>query len=224
MCHAARVGSVALLGDWLSYRFAATFSCPVLSMKSVCVFCGSQTGHNSVYEQTAQELGQLLASRGIRLIYGGGNIGLMGIVADAVLDAGGQVIGVIPHALAEKEVAHLGLTELMLVESMHDRKAKMADLAEGFIAMPGGFGTFEEFCEVLTWNQLGIHTKPCGVLNVAGFYNPFIELLDRALAEGFLRSQHRQLVCVSDRPEDLLNQMGHSPSASGDKWLSPRES
>src|ERR1051326_7718022 len=148
------------------------------SIQRICVFCGSSRGGNPVYAEAARRLGAALAERGIGLVYGGGQIGLMGIVADAVMAAGGEGIGGIPEALALKEVAHEGLTELRVVGSMHERKALMADLAHAFIAMPGGFGTFEEFCEIVTWAQLGMHTKPCGLLNVNGFYDPLLALFD----------------------------------------------
>src|SRR3712207_3382260 len=154
-------------------------------MKRICVFCGSNPGANSVYLETAQKVGEFLAQNNIELVYGGGRVGLMGTVADAVLAEGGKVIGIIPDALATREVAHAGLTELHVVSSMHERKAMMADLAEGFIALPGGFGTFEEFCEIITWAQLGIHEKPCGLLNVAGYYNSLESLFDHATSEQF---------------------------------------
>jgi uncharacterized protein (TIGR00730 family) len=155
-------------------------------MKRICVFCGSNAGHAPIYRAEAEKLGQLLAARGIELVYGGGNIGLMGAVADACLAAGGTVIGVIPEALVGKEVAgrhvdHRALTRIEVVDSMHTRKARMAELADGFIALPGGFGTFEEFCEILTWGQLGFHAKPMGLLNVNGFYDPLLGLFDHAV-------------------------------------------
>ena len=140
-----------------------------MNFRRICVFCGSNSGTNPAYRDAAVAMGRLLASRGIELVYGGGNIGLMGVLADTVLEAHGRVIGVIPESLMAKEVGHGGLTELRIVQSMHERKALMADLSDGFIAMPGGFGTFEEFCEVVTWSQLGIHAKPCGLLNVRGY-------------------------------------------------------
>jgi uncharacterized protein (TIGR00730 family) len=159
-------------------------------MKRICVFCGANAGNNPRYRAEAEQLGRLLAARGIELVYGAGNIGLMGAVADACLEAGGTVIGVIPEALMGKEVAgrpvdHRALTRIEVVDSMHTRKARMAELADGFIALPGGFGTFEEFCEVLTWGQLGFHTKPMGLLNVNGFYDPLLALFDHAVSEGF---------------------------------------
>src|SRR5262245_21660092 len=138
------------------------------AMKSVCVFCGSNLGDKPIYREMAAQVGRRLAALGLTLVYGGGNVGLMGVLADAALEAGGRVIGIIPQALADWEVAHAGLTELVIVQSMHERKARMADAADAFLALPGGFGTFEEFCEVLTWSQLGLHKKPCGLLNVGG--------------------------------------------------------
>ncbi|MCA9030266.1 MAG: TIGR00730 family Rossman fold protein [Planctomycetaceae bacterium] len=193
-------------------------------MKSLCVFCGSSTGSNPVFQQAAVRLAEEIVRREMRLVYGGGNIGLMGIVADAVLAGGGEVLGVIPHALARREVAHANLTELILVESMHERKARMAQMADGFIAMPGGFGTFEEFCEVLTWNQLGIHTKPCGLLNVEGFYDSLIALFDHARDQKFLRPQHRDIVVVDSAPDRLIDQMLAMKTTTVEKWLNENQS
>lgn len=176
-----------------------------------------------VYQEAAREVGQTLAGRGIRLVYGGGNVGLMADVADAVLAAGGAVTGVIPGALVARELAHRGLTELRVVGSMHERKAEMAAAADAFIALPGGYGTFEEFCEVLTWAQLGMHRKPCGVLNVAGYYDPLIALFDGAVAEGFVRPAHRELVLVRSEVEPLLEALaGYEPPEVA-KWLDPSE-
>lgn len=188
-------------------------------MKRLCVFCGSSKGSRAVYAEAAEELGALLARRGIELVYGGGCVGLMGIVADATLRAGGHVIGVIPQALVIKEVVHEGLPDLRVVKSMHERKALMADLSDGFIAMPGGFGTYEEFCEILTWAQLGLHKKPFGLLNVAGFYDPLLALFDHAVAEGFIRPGHRELVLVDANAEALLQRLEtfHPPTTS--KWI-----
>lgn len=187
-------------------------------MQRICVFCGSSIGSQSIYQQAAQALAETLVRHQIELVYGGGKVGLMGVVADAVLAAGGKAIGVIPKALATKEIAHAGLTHLHLVESMHERKALMADLADGFIALPGGFGTFEEFCEVLTWTQLGLHQKPCGLLNVAGFYNPLLTLFDHATAEQFVRPVHRSIVLSSDNPDQLLEQLAAFQPTTADKW------
>lgn len=188
-------------------------------MKRVCVFCGSSAGERPVYAQAARELGRVLAERGIGMVYGGGNVGLMGIAADAALAAGGEVIGVIPKALRDREIAHPRLTKLHVVGSMHERKALMSDLSDGFIAMPGGFGTLDEFMEVLTWAQLGIHRKPCGLLNVDNFFAPLLTLLDRAVADRFLRPQHRALVLVASKSEELLDRMAAMRTPVVDKWL-----
>ena len=193
-------------------------------MQRICVFCGSNAGHDPRYRAAAEQLGALLAERGIELVYGGGNIGLMGAVADACLAAGGTVIGIIPEALMGKEVAgravdHRNLTCIEVVDSMHTRKARMAELADGFIALPGGFGTFEEFCEVLTWGQLGFHQKPMGLLNVNGFYDPLLAMFDRAVAEGFLRSQNRAMALADTEIASLLRQMAAYRPEPVSKWL-----
>src|SRR4051812_40716759 len=171
---------------------------------SICVFCGSSPGLRPEYAIAAAMLGRLLAEQSIRLIYGAGNVGLMGVLADAALAAGGQVIGVIPQGLVDRELAHQGLTELRIVTSMHERKALMAELSGAFIALPGGLGTYEELCEVLTWAQLGIHHKPCGCLNVLGYFDPLIQMLDHAVAEGFLSPENRRLLLMDDDVENLL--------------------
>lgn len=176
-------------------------------MKSICVFCGSRLGSKPIYRETAQSVGQLIAQQQLRLVYGGGNIGLMGVVADAVLEYGGEVVGVIPGHLQEKEVGHAGLTELHVVSTMHERKALMANLSDAFIALPGGFGTFEEFCEILTWAQLDLHRKPCGLLNVDGFYDPLLTLFDRAVDDGFLRPEYRSMVLTATDADELLMRM-----------------
>lgn len=193
-------------------------------MKRICVFCGSNAGHKPLYRAEAEKLGRLLAARGIELVYGAGNIGLMGAVADACLEAGGTVIGVIPEALMGKEVAgravdHRALTRIEVVDSMHTRKARMAELADGFIALPGGFGTFEEFCEILTWGQLGFHVKPMGLLNVGGFYDPLLGLFDHAVKEGFLRQQNRDMALAETDIEKLLDVMTHYRPEAVSKWL-----
>ena len=193
-------------------------------MKRICVFCGSNAGHKPLYRAEAEKLGRLLAARGIELVYGAGNIGLMGAVADACLEAGGTVIGVIPEALMGKEVAgravdHQALTRIEVVDSMHTRKARMAELADGFIALPGGFGTFEEFCEILTWGQLGFHVKPMGLLNVGGFYDPLLKLFDHAVKEGFLRQQNRDMALAETDLEKLLDVMTHYRPEAVSKWL-----
>ena len=193
-------------------------------MKRICVFCGSNAGHKPLYRAEAEKLGRLLAGRGIELVYGAGNIGLMGAVADACLEAGGTVIGVIPEALMGKEVAgravdHRALTRIEVVDSMHTRKARMAELADGFIALPGGFGTFEEFCEILTWGQLGFHVKPMGLLNVGGFYDPLLKLFDHAVKEGFLRQQNRDMALAETDIEKLLDVITHYRPEAVSKWL-----
>jgi uncharacterized protein (TIGR00730 family) len=193
-------------------------------MKCVCVFCGSSLGAKPAYRQAAVQLGEELARRGLRLVYGGGNIGLMGVVADAALAAGGAVVGVIPQSLVDKEVAHFGLTELRIVASMHERKAQMADLADAFIAMPGGFGTLEEFCEMLTWAQLGLHAKPCGLLNIEGFFDPLLTLFDRAVSDRFLRPEQRANVLTSETPGNLLDQLAACRPVALDKWIDREQS
>ena len=174
-------------------------------MKRVCVFCGSRDGTRTQYAASARQMGEALARRSIGLVYGGGGIGLMGILADAALSAGGDVVGVIPEALMGREVAHGGLTDLRVVASMHERKALMAEISDAFVALPGGFGTLEEFCEALTWAQLGIHRKPCGFLNVEGFFDPLLSFFDHAVRERFVSPDHRSLVVVEEDPERLLD-------------------
>ena len=174
------------------------------SIKRICVFCGSNHGARSTYTDAAQQLGKALVSQGVGLVYGGGSIGLMTVVANAVLEEKGEVIGVIPHALSSKEFAHDGLTELHLVSSMHERKAMMAELSGAFIAMPGGFGTLDEFFEIVTWAQLGLHTKPIGLLNVGGYFDLLLKFVDYMLRERFISSEHRQLIITSHDPEELL--------------------
>lgn len=194
-----------------------------MNFRRICVFCGSNPGVNPAYKNAAAGLGRLLAERKIELVYGGGNIGLMGVLADAALEASGRVIGVIPESLMAKEVGHQGLTELRVVGSMHERKALMADLAEGFVALPGGYGTFEEFCEVVTWSQLGLHAKPCGVLNVEKYYDPLLALFDHAVKEGFLRSDNRTLVLEERDPRRLLEKMSEFQASDGGKWITDEE-
>lgn len=171
----------------------------------VCVFCGSSPGRRSEYAEAARDLGTALARRGLGLVYGGGKVGLMGVVADAVLDAGGQVLGVIPGALHELEVGHQGLTRLEIVNTMHERKALMAESSRAFLAMPGGIGTFEELCEVLTWSQLGIHAKPVALLDVGGYWQPLLAMLDHAVEEGFLPAATRERLWVASDPARLLD-------------------
>jgi uncharacterized protein (TIGR00730 family) len=173
----------------------------------ICVFCGSNAGADPAYRQAAQTVGRLLCRRGIELVYGGGHVGLMGVLADACLSEGGRVIGVIPQALADKEKAHGGLTELRIVRSMHERKFLMAELSDAFLALPGGYGTWEEFFEMLTWSQLAIQRKACAVLNVNGYYDPLLEMADRALSEGFIHGVHRGLLLADVDPERLLDRL-----------------
>jgi uncharacterized protein (TIGR00730 family) len=175
-------------------------------MARICVFCGSSPGTDPRYLEAAREMGRTLAGRGLGLVYGGGSVGLMGAVADAVLEAGGEVTGVIPQVLQIRELAHRRLTSLRVVGSMHERKALMAELSDGFIALPGGMGTLEELSEVLTWAQLGLHARPCGLLDVAGYYDPLIAFFDRAVGAGFLRREHRRLLVTGTTPAALLDQ------------------
>lgn len=192
-----------------------------MGLRRVCVFCGSSEGTRPDYLDTATARGETLAGRGIGLVYGGAHVGLMGRVADACRAAGGEVTGVIPERLVDAEVAHTGLDDLRVVGSMHERKALMADLSDGFVALPGGFGTFEEFCEVVTWSQLGLHPvpKPCGLLDVAGYYAPLVALFDRGVDEGFIRPVHRGLVLDGDDPGALLDALAAwTPPPVTRKW------
>ncbi len=188
-------------------------------MKYVCVFCGSSMGLRPAYKLAARAMGETLARRGLGLVYGGGNVGLMGIVADAALAVGGRVIGVIPEFLFAKEIAHAGLTELHVVSSMHERKALMADLSDAFVALPGGYGTLEEFCEVLTWAQLGLHQKPNGLLNVEGYYEPLLKLFDQAVTEQFLKPELHSLVLEASDPDHLLDLLANYQPPRVDKWI-----
>jgi uncharacterized protein (TIGR00730 family) len=188
-------------------------------MKRICVFCGSSPGRRDEYKAAAEELGAELVRKNIGLVYGGGNVGLMGVLADAVLKAGGEVIGVIPESIMAREVGHNGLTKLHVVHSMHERKALMADLSDAFIAMPGGFGTFEEFCEMVTWAQLGLHAKPCGILNVKGYYSPLLAMFDHAVQERFLKAENRSLVLARDSVAELLQALEEWRPMRVEKWL-----
>ena len=188
-------------------------------MRSVCVFCGSSPGTEPAYKDKARALGRTLAENGVRLVYGGGHVGLMGVVADATLGAGGEVVGVIPNALLEREIAHSGLTDLRVVDSMHERKALMSDLSEGFVALPGGTGTLEEFFEVLTWAQLGEHQKPCGLLNAAGYYDRLLSVFDHMVAKGFLSEGHRAMVLVETEPQRLLEFFERYRPPGIPKWI-----
>jgi uncharacterized protein (TIGR00730 family) len=189
-------------------------------MRRICVFSGSSVGARAAYADAAQNLGRALVRRGLGLVYGGGSIGLMGIVADTVLAAGGDVIGVIPRALATREIAHHGLPDLRVVGSMHERKALMAELADAFVALPGGFGTFEELLEMVTWTQLGLQRKPLGAVNVDGYFDPLRALVERAIAERFVRPSHRALLVFADDPDTLLDRLAaEPPPAAEQKWI-----
>jgi uncharacterized protein (TIGR00730 family) len=188
-------------------------------MKYLCVFCGSSTGGPAIYAETTRQFGAALAARGLGLVYGGGHVGLMGVLADAVLQAGGPVVGVIPRSMLERELAHERLTELHVVETMHQRKALMASRAAAFAALPGGFGTADELFEILTWRQLRLHARPIGLLNVAGFFDPLLSWLDRTVADGFVRSEHRALLHVAAEPDALLDLLAHDgPDMTISKW------
>jgi uncharacterized protein (TIGR00730 family) len=190
-------------------------------MKRICVFCGSNVGAKPIYLKAARELGSELAARGIGLVYGGATIGLMGEIARAVLASGGQVLGIIPRSMATREIAFTALDDLRIVGSMHERKAAMADLSDGFIALPGGLGTLEEFCEVLTWGQLGIHRKPCGLLNIDNYYDKLLEFLDHGVEQGFIKPAHRGLTIVEADIPALLKRFDDFRSGGTSKWLDP---
>jgi uncharacterized protein (TIGR00730 family) len=192
-------------------------------VQSICVFCGSSLGNREGYRTAATELGSILASRGIRLVYGGANVGLMKTLADACLAAGGKVIGVIPQALVDKEIAHRELTELHIVRSMHERKALMADVSEAFIALPGGFGTLEEFLEVATWTQMGLQRKPSGLVNVDGYYDGLLRQADRAVQDGFLKPGHRAMLLADPSPAVLLDLVSTYKLPILDKWVTRTE-
>ncbi len=192
-------------------------------MQSVCVFCGSSQGNDPAYTQAARSLGRTLAEANVRLVFGGGHVGLMGVISNAALEAGGEVIGIIPKSLVERELAHPGLTDLRIVGSMHERKAMMSDLSEGFIALPGGTGTLEEFFEVLTWAQLGEHRKPCGLLNVAGYYDPLITIFDHMVRKGFLSASNRSLVLVEAEPAALIGRLEEYEPPAKPKWIDRSE-
>jgi len=189
-------------------------------MKRICVFCGSSQGSRPEYRTATEEMGAELVRRDIGLVYGGGNVGLMGVLADAVLRRGGEAVGVIPENLMAREVGHNGLTKLHVVRSMHERKALIADLSNAFVALPGGFGTLEEFCEMVTWTQLGLHAKPCGILNVRGYYSPLLAMLDHAVEERFLKPENRCLVLARESPADLLQALEEWRPIHVQKWLS----
>jgi hypothetical protein len=192
-------------------------------MRRICVYCGSSPGRSPNYREVARALGHELAGRGLGLVYGGAGIGVMGAVADAALARGGEVVGVIPRSMALKEVAHGGLTELIVVDSMHERKAQMADLSDGFVALPGGWGTLEEIFEMLTWAQLGIHRKPCGLLNVGGYFDHLFAFLETAFSERFVRDQFRPMLIMEEHPARLLDRLRDYRAPQVRKWLDAEE-
>jgi uncharacterized protein (TIGR00730 family) len=193
-------------------------------MRRICVFCGSSTGKDAIYSDCTRRFGAEMVKRRLGLVYGAGNIGLMGVLADEVLHTGGEVVGVIPQALVNREVAHEGLTERHIVSTMHERKARMADLADGFAALPGGFGTADELFEILTWAQLGLHAKPIGLLNTAGYFDPLLAWLDHMVAQGFLKPEHRRLLLTFEKPEGLLDALlAYQPGTIPTKWIDAEE-
>lgn len=192
-------------------------------MKRVCVYCGSSPGRNPAYREAARALGQALASRGLGLVYGGASVGVMGAIADAVLEQGCEAIGVIPQSLAVKEVAHPGLTRQYVVKSMHERKALMAELSDGFVALPGGWGTIEEIFEILTWAQLGFHEKPCGLLNVAGYFDGLFFFLEHAIEEQFVKPEYRAVLIMEESADRLLDRFASYQAPTIRKWISPED-
>lgn len=191
-----------------------------MKLESLCLFCGSNRGGRPEYAEAARQLGAALAEQGLTLVYGAGKIGLMGVAADAALAAGGRVVGVIPEFLQAKEVAHHGLDEIHITQTMHERKAMMAERADGFIALPGGLGTFDELFEILTWGQLSVHSKPVGLLNVAGFFDPLLAMVRHAMQEGFMREENLSLFVVADNIDGLLAGMrAYQPRQADNKWL-----
>ncbi len=192
-------------------------------LKSLCVYCGSSVGRDTVYADAACSLARVMVERGIRLVFGGGSVGIMGAVADEVLRLGGEAVGVIPQALMRKELAHAGLTEMHVTPSMHARKTLMAELSDAFVALPGGIGTFEELFEVWTWGQLGFHDKPCAILNVGGYYDRLVEFLDHASAEEFVRPVHRGMLIVESDPELLLERFSAYQPPAQPKWVKSDE-
>lgn len=190
-----------------------------MPVRTVCVFCGSSPGADPAYRQAARELGSALARRGLELAYGAGNVGLMAELADAALAAGGAVTGVIPRLLLDLELAHGGLTRLEIVESMHERKARLAEISDAFVAMPGGLGTLDELCEIATWAQLALHAKPIGLLDAAGYWQPFLGFVDHAVAQRFVRAEHRDLLLVERDPEALLDRLANHTPRPAAKWI-----
>lgn len=193
------------------------------TLKSICVFCGSKSGNDQQYQQAAIELGRSMAQQDITLVYGGGSVGLMGIIADAVLESGGEVIGVIPRQLATKELLHPGVKEMLVVEDMHTRKAKMSECSDAFIAMPGGFGTLEELFEVVSWVQLGIYSKPMGVLNVAGFYDPLLTMVEHCIETEFIKPKYRNLIIADESPAILVDHLQQHQLPVIEKFLDPEQ-
>lgn len=193
-------------------------------LRSICVFCGSSLGGSRIFQDGARAMGHEIARRGLTLVYGGGSVGLMGVLADGALEAGGKVHGVIPQALDAKELGHTGLTHKDVVGSMHERKARMAELSDGFVAMPGGIGTYEEIFEIWTWAQLGIHTKPLGFYNLDGFYDGLLAFMDKATEDGFVRQTHRHMAVVADRPGALLDKLAQYVPVATPKWITPAQS
>ena len=189
----------------------------------ICVFLGSQPGRSPIYREAAEQFGTLLARRGIGLVYGGGTVGLMGVIADAASAAGGEVIGIIPEALRAREHDHQGITELHVVQTMHERKALMAKLADGFVTLPGGIGTFEEMFEAWCWAQLGYHQKPCGLLDVGGFYSKMSDFIDQVVEEGFLQPHHRAMLLIEKEPEAMLDRMAHYLAPKTEHWLGDKD-
>ena len=193
------------------------------TMKNICVYCGSNPGRQEAYSSAARALAQSLVDRNLGLVYGGASVGIMGLIADTVLQLGGRAVGVIPEALVRKEVAHKSLTELHVTQSMHERKTLMAELSDGFIAMPGGIGTLEEIFEIWTWAQLGIHAKPCGLLNAAGYFDALTTFLDHAVAEQFVKPPHRAILIVEQTPEALLDRFASYQAPTVQKWVGKAE-
>lgn len=193
-------------------------------MKNVCVYCGSSDKMHPDYMTAAREMGAVIARRGLRVIYGAGSTGLMGAVADGALEAGGEVIGVIPEYFNTPQLAHNGLTQLEVVDTIHQRKARMAEIADAFTALPGGYGTFEELFEILTWAQIGLHTKPIGLLNTRGYFDPLVEMVDHARREGFIYAEHRALFEVAGRADELLARLeNHNPPEGLERWMSRQD-
>jgi uncharacterized protein (TIGR00730 family) len=216
--HSSTHAAAAVQAPTPAPQLRALPSDPVL-LRRLCVFCGSGSGSDPRYVEQAQQFGELLAASGIGLVYGGASVGLMGAVADGALRRGGEVIGVIPRSLALKEIFHEHLTQLHVVESMHERKALMAELADGFVALPGGYGTFDELCEILTWAQLGIHRKPVGLLNVLDYFDGLLRFFDHSLSQGFIGPAHRSMICLSADPSSLIEQLRQHTPLEGPKWL-----